>query len=240
MPYIFNDKVALVTGSSRGIGRAILLALARNGCDVILQYFRQSPEAKKTICDLKSTKSNFSIFPTDVTNELEVKRLFHRIQKKYKKLDILINNVGSYLKKPLDKLTTNEWHKVINSNLHSAFYCTYYSLPLLKRSKFGRIINIGYASTGQIVAKPKILPYQIAKTGVLLMTKAYAVTLAKNNILVNMISPGVMENSIYRPKKEIPLKKTGSLEGLTKLILQTIESDYTTGAHIEYAGGFNL
>ena len=91
-----------------------------------------------------------------------------------------------------------------------------------------------------MVAKPSILPYQISKTGILLMTKAFALSETKNKILVNMISPGIMENSRYKTKKEIPLKKSGSLKEFTKLVIQTIDNSYMTGAHIEYAGGFNL
>lgn len=223
--YSLKGKTALVTGSSSGIGKAILVALANKGCDVILHYFKN----KKNVL-------NVVAYSADLTKEKEVEKLF----KKIKRLDILVNNVGNYLKKPLDELKTKEWHEIINSNLHATYYCAHFALPLLRKSKFGRIINIGYASTGQIVAKPQILPYQIAKTGILLMTKAYAVSEAKNNILVNMISPGVMENTTHFPKKEIPLKKVGKLKGLAELVIQTIESDYLTGAHIEYAGGFNL
>lgn len=235
-----SGKTALVTGSSRGIGKAILYALAEEGCNVILHHFKSSREAKNIIKELTLKGVKISSYSCDLTRLNDVKEMFKKISIKNKKLDVLVNNVGNYLNKELTKLTFEEWDEIIKSNLNTAFYCTKLSLPLLKKSKSGRIINIGYASTGQIVAKPNILPYQIAKTGILLMTKAYAKNQAKNKILVNMISPGVMENSIHYPKKEIPLKKIGSLKGLAKLVIQTIKSDYTTGAHIEYAGGFNL
>lgn len=233
---MLKGKTALVTGSSCGIGKAILVALANKGCNIILHYFKNKKDAFSVLKELKDNNINMSVYSADLTKEKEAKNLF----KKIKRLDILINNVGNYLKKPLNKLKTEEWHEIINSNLNATYYCTHLALPLLRKSKLGRIINIGYASSGQIVAKPQILPYQIAKTGVLLMTKAYAVSEAKNDILVNMISPGVMENSMHIPKKEIPLKKVGKLKGLAELVVQTIESDYLTGAHIEYAGGFNL
>lgn len=240
MSFNFKDKIVLVTGSSQGIGKAILLNLANKGCNVILHYLKSSNEIKNTIKELKSLNISFSTFSADLTKEDEVRRLFQKIKQKYKVLDVLVNNVGNYLKKALAKLMINEWHEIIDSNLNSTFLCTYFALPLLRKSKSARIINIGYASVGQMVAKPKILPYQVAKTGILLMTKAYAATEAKNKILVNMISPGVMENSVHFPQKEIPLKKRGSLSGLSELVIQTIESDYMTGAHIEYSGGFNL
>lgn len=240
MPYSLKGKIALVTGSARGIGKSILQTLAENECEVILHYLKFSESIKNTIKKFKSRGMKITAYQADLTHELEVKDMFNKIKNKHKNLHILVNNVGDYLKKSLDKLTTKEWHEIIDSNLNSSFYCTHCALPLLRKSKSGRIINIGYASIGQIIAKPKILPYQIAKTGLLLLTKAYAQTEAKNKILVNMISPGVMENSIHSPKKEIPLKRRGSLKGLAQLVIQTIESDYITGAHIEYSGGFNL
>lgn len=237
---MLKGKTALVTGSSSGIGKAILIALANEGCRVILHYYRSNNKINSFLKELKKKKIKVNAYSSDLTKEKEVQNMFLKIKKKYKKLDILVNNVGNYLKKNLKDLTTNEWHEIINNNLNSTYYCTHYSLPLLRKSKFGRIINIGYASTGQLVAKPRILPYQIAKTGILLMTKAYSISEAKNKILVNMISPGVMENSVHYPKKEIPLKRKGKLKDFAKLVIQTINSDYITGAHIEYAGGFNL
>lgn len=238
--YSYKRKVALVTGSATGIGKAILISLAKKGCTVILHYYKDSSNAKKTIKELREHNVNASFYSADLTKENSVKNLFNKVKTTHKKIDILVNNVGNYIKKPLSKLETKEWHYIIDSNLHATYYCTHYGLPLIRKSKQGRIINIGYASTGQMVAKPSILPYQISKTGILLMTKAFAVNEAKNNILINMVSPGVMENSVSYPKKEIPLKKQGSLLGLSKVVIDTIESEYTTGAHIEYAGGFNL
>jgi len=237
---MLKGKTALVTGASQGIGKAIIQALANKGCNIILHYFQNSKNIKKLVEELKKHNVKVSAYSANLTKVKEVKKLFNKIAKNNKTLDILVNNVGNYLKKPLEKLTISEWHEIIDSNLHLTFYCTHYALPLLRKSKHGRIINIGFASTGQMVAKPNILPYQIAKTGILLMTKALAKIEAKNKVLVNMISPGVMENSIHLPKKEIPLKKSGKLSGLAKLVVQTVNSDYTTGAHIEYAGGFNL
>lgn len=240
MSYIFKGKIALITGSARGIGKSILFELAKCGCKVILHCCRCTRDVEKSIKELKAINADFISLHADLTNEKEVKKLFQSIQRKYGKLDILINNVGNYLKKDLKDLTIKEWHEIIDSNLNSTYYCTYYGLPLLRKSKKGRIINIGYAGIGQIVAKPRILPYQIAKTGILLLTKGYALTEAKNKISVNMISPGVMENSIHCPKKEIPLKKKGSLKNFSEFIVDIIKRDYITGTHIEYSGGFNL
>lgn len=240
MDYLLKGKTALVTGASSGIGRAILIALVEEDCNVIIHDLKKNPEVQAIKKEVEKKGLKAWTYSADLTKEKEVSFLFKNIKREIKSLDILINNVGNYLKVNLDKLTTKEWHKIIDSNLNSTFYCTHYALPLLRTSDYGRIINIGYASSGQMVAKPAILPYQIAKTGILLMTKAYALNEAKNKILVNMISPGVMENSMHKPTKEIPLGKTGKLKELAELVIQTIKSTYVTGAHIEFAGGFNL
>ena len=234
-----KGKTAIVTGSTRGIGKAIILALANEGCNVIIHYHKDTSDLKETLKEINPNVNKYA-YKADITKEKEVNNLFKKIKRNHKKIDILVNNVGNYIKKDLEKLTVSEWHEMLDSNLNSAFYCTYHALPLIRESSFGRIINIGYASSGSIVAKPRILPYFIAKTGLLLMTKAYAQTEAKNKVLINMISPGVIENSVHFPKKRIPLKKAGTLNGLSELVIQTIKSDYTTGTNIEYAGGFNL
>ncbi len=237
---MLKDKVALVTGSARGIGKSILYGLAQEDCFVILHYKKSSKEVQEIIKQFRSQGKKIKAYRADLTNKNESSQLFKQIKKDFGKLDILVNNVGNYLNKNLDDLTIREWHYIIDSNLHSTFYCIKNALPLLRKSSNGRIINIGYASSGIMVAKPNVLSYQIAKTGVLLMTRAYAKTEAKNKILVNMISPGYMENSVDFSKKLVPLKKRGSLKELTNLVIETIKNNYMTGAHIEYNGGFGI
>ncbi len=237
---MLTNKTALVTGSAKGIGKDILYKLANEGCFVILHYNKSSKEAKQIIKDLKTQGKSIKAYKADLTSETETLNLFKQIKKDFGKLDILINNIGNYLNKDLNNLTTKEWHYIINSNLNATFYCIKNALPLLRKSKSGRIINIGYASSGLMIGRPNILPYQISKTGILLMTRAYAKSEAKNKILINMLSPGYMENSIDFSKKLVPLQKKGSIKEFTELVIQTIKNNYLTGAHIEYSGGFGI
>lgn len=174
MSYNLQGKTALVTGATSGIGRAILTALADEGCNVIIHHLKKSPEIKKLKREIEKRGQKVWSFSANLTDENKVSSMFKEIKRKVKKLDILINNVGNYLKTDLEKLTIKQWHEILSSNLHSTFYCMHYALPLLKSNKESRVINIGYASSGLMVAKPKILPYQISKTGILLLTKAYA------------------------------------------------------------------
>jgi NAD(P)-dependent dehydrogenase (short-subunit alcohol dehydrogenase family) len=240
MSYNLQGKTALVTGATSGIGKAILTALADEGCNVIIHHLKKSPKIKKLKREIEKRGQKVWSFSADLTDENKVSSMFKEIKKEIKKLDILVNNVGNYLKTDLEKLTIKQWHEILDSNLHSTFYCMHYALPLLRAKIGGKVVNIGYASSGLMVAKPKILPYQISKTGILLLTKAYALNEAKNNILINMISPGVMENSVHQPTKEIPIGRTGKLKELAEVVIQTIKNSYITGAHIEFAGGFNL
>ena len=169
---MLKNKFALVTGSAKGIGKAILYELANQGYFVILHYNKSLKEAKQIIKALEAQGKKVKAYKADLTNEIETINLFKQIKTDFGRLDILINNVGDYLNKDLNNLTTKEWHYIINSNLNTTFYCIKNALPLLRKSKNGGIINIGYASSGLMVGRPNILPYQIAKTGILLMTRA--------------------------------------------------------------------
>ncbi len=234
-----KGKVALVTGSTKGIGETILKTLVDEECNVIIHYYKDKIKALELKKQLNK-KVKCLVIKADLRKHNEVKKMFSTIYKTFKRLDILVNNVGNYIKKDLDKLEINEWHEMLDSNLNATFYCTKYALPLMTKGHEGRIINIGYAGTGILKATPGILPYFISKTGILLLTKSFAKVESKNNIFINMVSPGIMENSIDYPKELMPIKRKGSLKGFANVIIQVIKSDYMTGSHIEYAGGFNL
>ncbi len=131
---------------------------------------------------------------------------------------------------------------MLNSNLNSTFYCCQAASHIMREQQFGRIINFGFAGSEFISAKPSIVAYQIAKTGVILYSKALAKSEAKNNITVNVISPGIIETSISQPLSEIPMQRLGKLEeivGAVRYFLSPVAS-YTTGTTLEISGGWNL
>jgi 3-oxoacyl-[acyl-carrier protein] reductase len=213
---------ALVTGAAKGIGKAIATALAKDGYDLAIHYKAVSLQA-------------------DVRQAEAATKLVEQAHTALGRLDVLVNNVGSYHNGPLDELSIETWHEMFDSNLHATFYTCRAAVKLM-RAEGGRIINLGYAGAEQLVARPRSVAYGIAKTGVILYSKALAVSEAKYNITVNVVSPGVMENSLSKPVSEIPLGRTGTLDELSAAIryLISAEARYVTGITLEVAGGWHL
>lgn len=235
-----EERVALVTGAGRGIGRAIALHFAGKGYRLALNYHTDAKEAGEVLNQIKSQGGDGGLFQGDVIREDAVSGMVGEIVKKYGRIDVLVNNVGSYLKKPVLEIAPAEWRHVLDSNLNSVYLMSREAIPVMRKNRYGRIINIGYASTGKIQAEPLKVPYIIAKNGVLSLTKALAVELAKDNITANMVSPGVMENSRSKPLDQIPMGRAGSYTDLTDAINYLVNAPYVTGVNLEVAGGWNL
>jgi 3-oxoacyl-[acyl-carrier protein] reductase len=234
---------ALVTGSARGIGRAVALALAEDGLDVAIHY-RSSREAAQGVA--KEADTRFGVravtLQADVTDESEAKELVDAATKALGGLRVLVNNVGDYHQGPLAELDAGTWHHMMASNLHSVFYTCQRVVPVMRAAGGGRIVNIGYTGAEVVKARPGIVAYQVAKTGVILYTKALARSEAPHGITANVVSPGVMENSVTKPLDELPMGRTGRLEELVGAVryFLTPEAGYVTGTHLEVAGGWNL
>lgn len=238
-----KPKVALVTGASKGLGRAIALTLAQEGYAVIIHYFNSEDDAKETLQMIEQIgKEKAMIWQADLNSQVAIEMMFMMVDDIFGRLDILVNNVGNYLKKNILEVSFDEWQEIIHNNLTTVFYTSKLAIPLMKRHHFGRIINIGFASVGQIKAEPMITPYFIAKTGVLLLTKSLAKEVAKDNINVHLISPGVLENSLSKPIQDIPKGRTATFEEFCKVLSMLVapENGYLTGTHIEVAGGWRL
>ena len=239
--------VALVTGSAKGIGKAFLLALAKDGYDVVVHYLNSKTEAEEVAKEAQSFGVRAWVMQADITKAEEAEKLILDSFAKLGRLDVLINNVGNYVHAPLGEFKLTDWHEMFDSNLHCTFYTCQTAVPLMrdnvvKNGQGGRIINIGYAGSEKLVARPSIAAYGIAKTGVILYSKSLAKVEAKNNITVNIISPGVIENSITKPIEEIPMKRLGFLDEMVGAMRYFIseEAAYVTGVTIEVSGGWNL
>ncbi len=232
---------ALVTGSARGIGKALVLALAKKGYDVAVHYRTSLEEAGKVAEEAREYGVRSVVLKADVTVPEEAQGLVHRANEELGGLDALINNVGNYHRAGLEDHAVEDWHEMFDSNLHATFYTCQAAVPKM-RARGGRIINIGYAGAHNLVARPGITAYAIAKTGVILYSKALAKVEAKHGITVNVISPGVIENSVTKPISELPMGREGRLEELTAaaLYLLSPEARYVTGINLEVAGGWNL
>lgn len=235
-------KTALVTGAAKGIGRAIALTLAQQGFDVAVHYHRSETAAQQTVQDVRAHQVQAIALPADVSQPQAVQTLVDTVVDKLGGLSVVVNNVGNYFKKPIDEMTIAEWHEILDSNLNATFYVTQAALPHLKAAGWGRIINLGFAGAQNLVARTQITPYAIAKTGVILYTKALAKQLASYRITANVVAPGVVETSISQPVTQIPMGRMATVAEVARVIdfLIAPEAGYYTGQVIEVAGGWNL
>ncbi len=236
------SRVALVTGSARGIGRAIVLALARQGFDVAVHYHQSALEAEQTRQEALQHGVRAIRVQADVTQVKEAQGLIEEVAGQLGGLQVLVNNVGNYLKKPIEATTPEEWQAMLDSNLNAPFYLTQAALPYLGQTGYGRVVNIGFAGAQNLLARPEITPYVIAKTGLILYSKALAQRLAPRGITVNVVAPGVAENSVSKPLNEIPMGRLAHLEELARAVLFFVDeqSSYITGQVVEVSGGWNL
>lgn len=239
------EKIAIVTGASKGIGREIAKSLATLGITVVANYNNSEEEAVNLKNEMQTRKTNFDIFKADVSKREDVKKLVEYTLKKYNKIDILINNAGISEYKLFAETTDEDWNKVINTNLYSAFAMSQEVLKNMIHNKSGCIINIS-SIWGMVGSSLEVL-YSISKAGVDGLTKALAKELGPSNIRVNSIAPGIIntkmndrlsKEDIQNIKEEIPLEKIGNAEDIAKCIEWLIEDNYTTGQVISINGGW--
>jgi NAD(P)-dependent dehydrogenase (short-subunit alcohol dehydrogenase family) len=232
----------LVTGSARGIGRRLLLTLAELGHDVAVHYRGSEAAAEAVAAEARELGSEAVVLQADVTDVAAAGSLVDRAAAAFGRLDVVVNNVGNYHKGPLEELAPDAWREMFASNLDATFHVAQRAAPILRASPAGRIVNIGYAGSDTLTAKPGIIAYQIAKTGVLLYSRALAKREAPHGTTVNVIAPGVIENSVTQPIEEIPMGRPGSLREMAAALafLVSDEARYVTGAFLPVAGGWNL
>lgn len=233
---------ALVTGSATGIGQGIVLALAREGYDVAVHYRRSAEEADATRARAESYGARAVALQADLTDRGAARSLVRAAHERLGGLAVLVNNVGDYLYKPLDEVTDEEWDDVLATNLHATFATCQAAVPLLRQAGGGRIVNLGYAGAQSLVGRPNLTAYAIAKTGVVLLTKAIARAEAGNGITANVVAPGVIENSATKPLHEIPAGREGRIDEVAAAVLSFVsdEAAYVTGQVLEVAGGWNV
>lgn len=237
----FKDKVVLITGSSGDIGSAIALELAKQGAKLCLQFNNNTKQAKSTKEQILSLGGSASVFQANLFEPDETHKLIASVNKEYGQLDVLVNCIGDFLMKPLSQLTQKEFRNIIESNVSIAFDLCQSSLPLIRKSNKadkGKILNFGYANAAIIDAKPGILPYHIAKLGLILLTKSFAKEEAKNNVLVNCLSPGTVESSKYWPGFDTILGRPIKVPEIVEAALFLLKSDYLTGMNLEIDGGW--
>jgi len=246
---ILDGKTAIVTGGSRGIGRATALALARAGASIVINYNSNNQAAEEVKELIESAGGSALTVKADVSDYSQCENLMQSAIDHFKRIDILINNAGITRDNLLARMKADEWHDVINTNLDSIFNCCRALLrPLLKQKSGGRIINI--ASVAGIYGNPGQVNYAAAKGGVIAFTKSLAKELGSRNITVNAVAPGLIETEMTEKLSEqvreevlarIALGRLGKPEEIADVILFLASSaTYITGQVITVDGSLSL
>ena len=238
-------KIALVTGASRGIGRAIAMALAKEGAAIAVNYRASESEAQRVVEELNALGAKTMLAQANVSNGSETREMVQRVVKTWGRIDVMVNNAGITRDKTLRKMTDEDWFEVINTNLNSVYYGVMAVMPLMIEQKFGRIINIS-SFVGQ-AGNFGQANYSASKGGIIAFTKTAAIELAKYNITVNALAPGftltdmlakVPENVQAQIKSRIPMGRFGLPEEVAKAVLfLAADADYVTGQQINVNGG---
>jgi len=240
-----SNKVALVTGSSRGIGRAIAKALAAEGATMAVHYCRGREQADALAGEFERGGNRVGIFQADVSRPEDCYRLLEQAAKQLGPVEILVNNAGINRDRSIRKVSAAEWDEVLKTNLDSVFHCTKAALePMIARG-WGRVINIAsiIGQTGSFGQAN----YAAAKAGVIAFTKSVAQELAKYGITVNAICPGFVDTDMMASmpqaakeavKSRIPLGRFGDADEVARLVrFLCCEGDWITGAQLNINGG---
>ena len=244
-----KGKAALVTGASKGLGKAVAIALAREGARLAL-VSRDEGLLARAAEDIRSQGGTADVFPADVSDEAQVQSLESAVIERFGQPQILVNNAGINIRKPITEFSLEEWDRVLRSNLTSAFLVSRSFVPHMKGQGYGRIINM--TSMMSHVALPERTAYAASKAGLLGFTRALALELASEGITVNGISPGPCATEINKPLLEspeltrfflsrIPVGRWGRPEEVARLAvyLCSEEAGFLTGTDIVIDGGWS-
>jgi len=243
-----SGKVALVTGGGAGIGKAISLALGEAGASVMINYLSRKELAESAAKEIRALGAKSRTVRADVSLPRGARKAVEAAVRSFGRLDVLVNNVGSFLHKPILEVTPEEWCGIVQNNLNSVFYCSSQAIPHMKRLGWGRIVNIGVAGCDDIRAFPNTTAYNISKTGVLILSKSLARQVASSGITVNVVAPGMVDTGLLSRsglreiEKRIPVKRAASPEEIARTVIFLVSDagSYITGSCITISGGWLL
>ena len=237
----FEGRVALVTGAALRTGRALTLALARAGADVLIHYRSSHAEAESLAAEVSALGRRARLVAADLADPDAVELAFGQAIEEIGRLDILVNNVGTIVWKKLADLTTEDWRRCLEGTLFATLHASRAALPALRESGRGRIINLLDADADSTDPVPFATAYKIGKRGTFTLTKTMAVEEASHGVTVNAVSPGTLEDSPTKPAlSQIPAGRYGTYADLASavLFLASDGAGYVTGAHLKVSGGY--
>ena len=246
---MLKDKIVIVTGGTRGIGRAIVETFAQEGAHVLFTYLNNDVLAKEIESNLKKANSKAQGFKIDIKDYSQIDQWKENILDEYGKVDILINNAGIIKDKALAMMSKDEWDEVIETNLNGLFHVTKSFIVTFLKQRQGNIINI--SSLSGIIGIPSQTNYSASKGAMISFSKSLAKEVASYNVRVNVVAPGFIHTDMTKNLKEeyieqilpqIPLKRFGAVDEVAKvaLFLATEQSRYITGQIIQVDGGLGM
>ena len=243
-----EGRLALVTGSSRGIGRAAALALARRGCHVAVHYQQSAEAAREVVAAIRAQGVRSAAFAADIGRETDIIRLFEEVRSALGSPDILINNAGTGCAGGILEVSTGDWERALAVHVTGTFHCCRLAVPHMQEQRWGRIINT--ASVAGMRGLPTSIAYSTAKGAIFAFTQTLARSLADHNIIVNCVSPGVIRTDFHAAMAEetkrhniehrIPVHREGTPEEVGEAMAWLAEQTYVSGHNLVVDGGLAM
>jgi len=240
---LLNNRVAVVTGGSRGIGRAIAISLAEAGAGVAVNYREREAEARNVVETIRGAGGRAMMARADVSQAGDVAAMVTAVERELGPVDVLVNNAGVGLVRTLDELTEADFDLTIAVNLKSVFLCTQAVVPGMRARQWGRIVNV---SSGAARGAGGVGPhYNASKAGLEGMTRGYAARLVKDGITVNAVAPSLIETDMVRggvaaSPARIPLGRFGTPEECAQIVMMLVGNAYMTGQTVALSGGLSF
>ena len=243
-----NQRVALITGGAKGIGRAVALDLATRGWAVAICYRTSVAEAAQVINAVHANGGTGLAIQCDVSHIEAAEGLIEQVRQRWGRIDARINSAGPYHRIPLLQETVEGWHSMFDNNLHPVFYLTRAVIPVMRERKWGRIVCFSMANVEQLIAQPQLTAHYISKVGLLALSRSFAKVIAADGITMNCVAPGFIDSGsapqeeLSRMVKLIPAGYVGNVDDAVSVVrfLLSEEARYVNGANIQLSGAWGV
>jgi 3-oxoacyl-[acyl-carrier protein] reductase len=244
-----RNRVAVVTGGTRGIGRGIALGLAREGARIALVYRANKAAAQMALRELQTVGADCLAVETDVAEPARAEQLIKTVADRYGRIDVLVNNVGDFRWGTLAESSVEEWRSIFDSNVTTVFYMCRAAIPVMRKGRWGRIINMGAVGAERAFGQAKISAYAAAKAAVVAMSRSLALEEAKNGITVNVVNPSsidekdlTLEEARKLKDARYPIGRPPTVDDVAAAVsfFASEEAEYVTGQVVNVSGGWML
>ncbi|HEX7593748.1 MAG TPA: SDR family oxidoreductase [Anaerolineae bacterium] len=240
-----DERVAIVTGSGKGIGQGIAKRLAADGITVVVNYLKDESAARETLTQVQALAPRSVLMQADVATPAGAKQLIDQTIATLGRLDILVNNTGPFLVKSVIDTDIDDWRRILDGNLSSAFYCMKYALSVMRAQKSGNIVNLGSLNVETTRGAPTTPAYNAAKTGLVVLSKSVARSEARHGVRCNLVNPGFIDTYALSESDRrelpslIPLGSLGTADDIAEAVafLVSDKARYITGAVLNVHGG---